>query len=623
MRLSLRTRILSAFGISFVLFLGAMGYSIEQMRALGDDLELLNDGYLPLARLAAKVESYQDRIDLDVVRLRRDSQRPVAAFRSNTALHTTGITNVITQGRATVELAWRTTPHPDEREALLAVQGLLDRLHALIEAYEETSRKWRTLATEVHADGDDGRVQAVQAELVKRQKELQTAVKQLNVVLDDRIRRVNERVTRAQARATTVGGGLAAVALALGLAMLAWTLLTLRPISRLTTQVQRVAAGDYSGRIALRRDDEIGVLAREFDTMAQSLAERDRRLVERAEELNRLSRYLRSVLDTIHLGLVVEEEGRVTVVNPAARRMWNVVEEEPLPPLLDELDEGRWTGIAVKRRRYDIEVAPFGQGGRLLVGEDVTQALLDRERLEHSERLALIGKMLAQICHEVRNPLNAMSLNADLLSEEMSLLDPEGETEGKELLHVIVQEILRLDGVTEHYLDMVRRPAPQCAPHSIVELVRSVAALEEAEFHRRGVSLSLSLPEGEIQADVDENQIRRALVNVLHNARNSGAKKVVLGVRASEDQVSVHVRDDGPGMDAHTLERAFDPFFTTRSKGTGLGLAITRRIVDDHGGRVHCRSSHGEGCEMVIRLPLRQQDSPARPSITAGPPDDP
>jgi signal transduction histidine kinase/HAMP domain-containing protein len=607
MGLSLRTRILLAFTLSFALFVGATAYDTYQLRALGDGLQVMNEGYLPLARIAAQLESHQERLGLDAAR--RDNSRPLAAFRSNAGFHASAIRAAVSRGRETATEALAGVRSPEERRALEAILGQFGRLADLAEGYEQAAQEWGAQAepageagAQAEPAGDAGE-QAALAEVLRRGQELQTVVRQINSSLDAGIRRVNERVAQTQAQATAVGAVLVALALASGAAMLGWILVTLRPITRLTVEAQRVAAGDYSARVDVRGGNEIGVLAAEFNTMARALAERDRRLHERAEELKRLSGYLRSVLDTIRLGLVVVEGERVTMSNPSAQALWNAREGEALPEVLRPLQPGRHAALPVADLRMDVEVVPFGAQGRLVVGEDVTQRLKDQERLDRSERLALIGQMLAQVTHEVRNPLNAISLNAELLSEELAALSGAIEPEATEILATIVAEIHRLEQVTEHYLDLARRPTPSIEPEDLGLLVASVCRLEEPAFEQAGVVLELVGPAAPLIVPVDGNQLRRALLNVLHNARQNGAAHVHVRVAVEGERALLTVSDDGGGVDAEALARVFDPFFSRRSKGTGLGLAVTRQIVEDHGGRVRAESSPGRGFTIHVELP--------------------
>lgn len=597
MGLSLRNRILLAFVTSFALFLGAMGYATYQLQALGEGLRLLNEGYLPLARIGVQIESTQERLDSTEARL--DGSRPRAAFRSSAGFHADRLRASAAHGFRTAAQASELTADPGEMRAFLSIQKQLHQLTVGADRYEEAAQRW----LEQSELPDPQAQQAAQAELVQRTQELETGIKQLNSTVDAGIRRVNVRMARTQAQANTVGATLVTASVLSGAVMMVWILLSLRPITRLTREVQRVAAGDYSGRVAVQGGQEIGLLASEFNAMAQALDERDRRLVERARELERVSGTLRSVLDTIRLGLLVVVDGRVTMANPAAQALWAIQEGEPLPEPLAALEHGRHPAHPLGELRYDLELVPFGADGHLVVGEDITERLATQERLERSERLALIGQMLAQVTHEVRNPLNAISLNAELLAEEFEELHRDGNAESAEILATIIQEIHRLEGVTEHYLDLARRPAPSIETEDLCALVRSVCRLEEPTFQRAGVALGLQLPDEPVEAPIDGNQLRRALLNVLHNAQQNGAQRVTVALEATARGATITVADDGRGMEPEALERAFDPFFSKRSKGTGLGLAITRQILDDHGGAVRATSSPGEGFEVRLDLP--------------------
>jgi signal transduction histidine kinase len=506
---SLKTKILGAFVLTFVLLLGATGYSLQQLRAVGAGLSILEEGYLPLARYTAKMEAIQSRIDHDADRIKN---RPPAAFRSNLALHQRAMEQSLEAAGQQAEDVLPSAGDTENHMALGAIRLQIERVHEFTTAYVVAGEQWAAAAV----PDDEATEQAAAAALSKRRVALATAVKQLSGQLEAAILRVSERTAQTQSRANTMGGALAAGAFVAGLVMLAWTLLTLQPIGRLTDEVRIVAQGDFSRRVTLRRNDELGLLADAFNHMGQSLAERDIRL-ER-----------------------------------------------------------------------------------------------DQERLRRSERLALVGQMLAQICHEVRNPLNAMNLLAELLSEEIETLKGKRQGEASDILQRIHHEIQRLEQVTEHYLDMSRPSQAAMVADDIGLLVRSVCALEAEAFKRDHVVLEVNtetLP----AIVLDEAQMRRALLNVLRNARESGAARVEVTVRAAPahaEAVAISILDDGPGMDADLIERAFDPFVTTRSKGTGLGLAITRQVLEAHGGRVECRSQPGKGCEMVLIIPTRAPESP-------------
>jgi len=235
---------------------------------------------------------------------------------------------------------------------------------------------------------------------------------------------------------------------------------------------------------------------------------------------------------------------------------------------------------------------------------DITEQSEAQARLARSERLALIGQMLAQITHEVRNPLNALSLNAELLSDELEQLDPKHNTEAWDLLAIVSSEIVRLTGVTEHYLQLVRRPTAQIHATDIGELIRNTGALLRAELEQAKVTLHTTIAHGPPQM-VDKNQIRQALLNAMRNAMEAGSQKIEISLRYSDADIALSVADDGQGMSAESMNQATDPFFSTKPKGTGLGLAITRQILEEHNGRLRLDPVTPHGTKLTLLLPRR------------------
>jgi signal transduction histidine kinase len=225
--------------------------------------------------------------------------------------------------------------------------------------------------------------------------------------------------------------------------------------------------------------------------------------------------------------------------------------------------------------------------------------------------------MLAQITHEVRNPLNALSLNAEMLSEELGRLDPSRKTEAWALLETVSGEIERLTAVTAHYLQLARRPKARLAPERLGDLVSDVVRLVHAELEQAGVRLEVALEPVPPQL-VDGHQLRQALLNVLRNAVEAHAHRLRLALTAEEGEVHIALTDDGPGMTAEEIARAFDPFFSTKASGTGLGLAITRQILEDHEGTVRVSSERGVGTTFVFVLPFRPSDAAGGTLATRG-----
>lgn len=538
---SLRARLLATTAVTLALFVGAMAANLQQLRRVDAGIRVVNEVYLPLGALTTRMGGLVER-DLD---------EPLAATVAEAAR--------VTRRADGMEV------DPEERAALTAAARQVDAIEAARHAW-----------------------QAAELPNAEGRARLRDAILQLAVLVDGRVGAMATKTVRAQEATVRFAITLLAVGGLGGLLALWWTGSALRPVTRLTEQVRQVSEGRRDVRIEADSDDEIGTLAAAFAQMVDTVLARDRSLAE-------LGTWLRRILDSLGAAVVVVEDGVVRFGNPASRALWGAEEGAPLPRPVDTLPEGRHE-LAEGGRHQEVTVRPFGTTGRILVGDDTTARVHDRERLQRSERLALVGQMLAQVTHEVRNPLNAISLHVELVADEVE------SPEGRALVDTIQREVRRLESVTERYLDLVRRPSGEPAPVDPLALAREVAALEQAAFQRAGAELRVEGRDAG-PAEIDADLVRRALLNLVRNAREAGARTVTLRVRRGDAETTFEVTDDGPGMPPEVQARVFDPFFTTRPRGTGLGLAIARQGVEDAGGTIAVDSAPGRGTTFRVRLP--------------------
>ena len=593
---TIRTRILLAFLLSLVASATALGHSLLQLDAIGRNVTLLDRGYLPLSRIATRLETVARQMNQEQNRLTREPPRTLAGYRANAAIYSTSISEAVDRGHKMVDrLADADELTVADRKALAEADQLLSRIDTERVAYDAAFAAWTTAAEADPITASSGQTLA---DLDARRTQLVLLIEHLSQTVEGRSALLTRMTARAQSTASRVSGALAVLAIVLSGALTAVALVVLRPVGQLTVQVQRLAQGADAGRIDVRGTDEFTFLAREFNAMAEAVSERDRRLKDRAEALNALSMRLRGIVDTLRSGLVVERHGQASVVNPAAARLWQLNAGDAVPASLRELPAGRHEGLRLEGRLFDVDVVPFGDGEHLIIGEDVTRRETDRARLARSERLALVGQMLAQITHEVRNPLNAMSLNADILHDELE------DTEQRAMMDTISSEIRRLELLTGRYLEMTRSRKPD--EHQLTidprALIEDVLEADAAALEASGVTVRVLGPRPEPRR-LDGDCLRRTLRNLLLNAAEAGAQQIDITLQADEETLELRVTDDGPGMAPDALRRAFDPFFTTKAKGTGLGLAISRQELEDIGGTLDATSREGFGSTFAVRLP--------------------
>ena len=257
--------------------------------------------------------------------------------------------------------------------------------------------------------------------------------------------------------------------------------------------------------------------------------------------------------------------------------------------------------------------------GRSAILRDITE----RKRLEaeklRSERLAVIGAMSAKLAHEIRNPLSSITLNLDLVRDEIDALAkdrPAAGTEAHALLQALDAEVRRIQRVTEDYLQFARLPKPQREPISLNQMLndglafmQSLLAATHIELHTR---LAPNLP----AFPADESQLWQAVLNLIRNAIEAmpdGGELTVATTR-NGNSLLLSIADTGKGMTIEEQHQIFKPFFSTKAGGTGLGLPLTQQIVTEHGGSITCETAPNRGTTFVIELPLPEDPTHAQQS---------
>lgn len=234
----------------------------------------------------------------------------------------------------------------------------------------------------------------------------------------------------------------------------------------------------------------------------------------------------------------------------------------------------------------------------------------DLERARQSaERASYVGVLASRLAHEIRNPLNAMNMNLQMLEEELQQSGP-SQPEHVELLESTKSEVKRLAELVNNFLTYARPSEPRLQSRDLNVLARELVRLLEADFRQHGVQLIVDLEPLLPHVEIDETQLKQAVINLLVNARQilgeGGA--VTLRTRAgSKGEVVIEVHDTGPGVAAEARERIFEVFYSSRGGGTGLGLPIAKQIVERHGGTIEVDSVEGQGTTFRIRLPRAQR----------------
>jgi signal transduction histidine kinase len=240
---------------------------------------------------------------------------------------------------------------------------------------------------------------------------------------------------------------------------------------------------------------------------------------------------------------------------------------------------------------------------------------LERSR-QSAERAADMGRMAQNLVHEIRNPLNAMNMNLQMLQEEMKGHPDLKSEDWGELLQDTMRDIQRIENLAQGVLNYSRSAEPNFEERDINAIIMEVVRLLEVDFRRTGVELITALQPLLPRGDVDETQLKQVMMNLLVNANQVlGAEhRVTVRTRAgSKGEIVIEVNDDGPGMVPEVKERIFELFYSRRGGGTGLGLPIAKQIVERHGGTIQVDSVRGRGTTFTIRLPRRHDRPLERP----------
>jgi signal transduction histidine kinase len=240
----------------------------------------------------------------------------------------------------------------------------------------------------------------------------------------------------------------------------------------------------------------------------------------------------------------------------------------------------------------------------------------ERKRLEaaklQAERLAVVGRMAAQVAHEVRNPLGSITLNLDLIRKEIErLASGHGHSpdEGRVLIKDMREEVCRIGRVVQDYLQFARLPKLQRQPLALNEFLDQKLGFLGAELERANVKLHTHFDPAPATINADADQLWQAMLNLIRNSCEAmpGGGQLAIGTRRDGGQVLLLVSDEGAGMTEEQRQQVFAPFFSTKEGGIGLGMALVHQIVAEHGGWLECQSASGKGSTFTISLPLAEK----------------
>lgn len=408
------------------------------------------------------------------------------------------------------------------------------------------------------------------------------------------------------------------------------------PVGDLADALRRVTEGDLNVAISESSQDELGSLARSFNTMANRLKmnveaiEQAQQDLTKALDNSRQRQYvLESLLANLHTGvLLVDGGGRVRLLNQAVREILQLPDnwmpsvdilqatqgslhdigefydelshqqEDHLQREFDiELSEGRNLHVLARGARLS-ETGSSGFSGYLLVIDDISD-------LAEAQRNKAWAEVARRLAHEIKNPLTPIKLSAERLQRRFrSQVDDEKVFDV--CTHAIIAQVERLQRLIADFSTLARMPQPKIRQASVASLLREMDELFNS--YRR---LDVRLCDADWSCCCDPDQVRQVLINLMDNAlaatEGMDGKAVRLYAQMSEGYVEWHVEDDGDGIEAASAAQLFEAYYSTKSNGSGLGLAIAKRIAEDHGGRLNLVSP-AKPTHFCLRLPRQVEE---------------
>lgn len=438
-----------------------------------------------------------------------------------------------------------------------------------------------------------------------------------------------------QLRSYTVVVIVIAVLISFVMAVLLSKMIT-RPIRRLVKETQNIVEGNISQNLQIESSDEIGSLAKSFNSLLENLKSMMQQVLVisgEAASMAEIRQYTDKFFDTIPCAIItIDNSGRITTFNHVACYMTgltlqevngkNIEEDFPagIMPVIrlmtDTLQKGSIylkhimpiNDVSGKEIPIVINTSiQKDENGKVLGVVGVFRKLEEIQQLEESviraNNLKSLGTLSAGMAHEIRNPLTSIKGYAQYIRLEIG--------DNKELLSditIIINEVDRLNGIIDRFLTFARPRQLELEPSDINEVIRGVLKLIRMEAMPDNIQLITKLETVPL-VSLDKEQMGQAVLNVVLNAIQAMPQGGILEINTQvidkPGYVEIQINDSGIGIALEDNDKIFEPFFTTKNKGTGLGLAICSRIIENHKGFIEVNSAPGLGTKFIIKLPIQ------------------
>jgi nitrogen fixation/metabolism regulation signal transduction histidine kinase len=407
------------------------------------------------------------------------------------------------------------------------------------------------------------------------------------------------------------------------------------PVRDLAEATHAVAEGDYSKRLSVASEDELGFLVRSFNDMTRRLAKSRDEASRSQRQIEGQRAYLEAVLANLSSGVIsLGRDSVVRAVNRAATQCLGVEvkdylgrdladiaqENTALAPFVDAINQHRTSAS----QAWQEEITLFGDRGRQVLmcrgaalrttgrrGGGMVVVFDDVTAIIQAQRDAAWGEVARRLAHEIKNPLTPIQLSAERLRRRyLQAMPPDDAEILDRATHTIVNQVEAMKKMVNAFSDYARAPQLSLEPLDLHQIVQEVLDLY------RGSDLKVRLVEQlgaeDSRIDGDAGRMRQLLHNLLKNAleaiRDTEGAEIRVTTRnesrAGLHQIVLSVTDNGPGFSPGIMDNLFEPYVSTKPKGSGLGLAIVKKIVEEHAGTISAENPESGGAQVVIRLML-------------------
>lgn len=411
------------------------------------------------------------------------------------------------------------------------------------------------------------------------------------------------------------------------------------PILQLVQGANAIGKGILGHRILIKSRDEVGILASEFNRMAEKLEESyaglEQKIRQRTAQLRESEEKYRESINLANDAIFTIDADSASIVDSnkkaegiigysrhelSKKKIWEIVPEydrdrakqlwmtinKTGSGMLDNIDcqhiDGRLTPTSIS--------ASVIEHGKKKTIQWICRDITERKRMElqliQAERLAAVGELAAGVAHEVNNPLGGLQNFVKMMRKE-----PGNTSQNLEFLELMSEGLKRIEVIIKQLMAFSRPYSTHMSNHSLNEIVESSLRFVDHRIKEQSIRLEKVLsPElPEIYGDADN--ISQVIINIIVNALDSMSSGGNLIIKTGycdhqPSNIQVTITDSGTGIREEILNKIFNPFFTTKEMGSGLGLAISKRIMDDHNGNILVESKVGEGTTFFVCLPVRK-----------------